>query len=133
MDTGLLYAAALEASGILSAIVPLDGDFVIACNLGVNEAAAGLLFNGLEKVLVIDDEVWMPLFMNAFNGGFMAAWDGGAKALSEAFAAGAEAEFISLENAWGIYPPTLLPAQGNTTVRAGGGDLANIAGRVIQG
>jgi tetratricopeptide (TPR) repeat protein len=129
---GLLFTAALGAAGIPAAIIPLDGDFIVAYSLGVSQARAELLFNGFEKMLVIDDEVWMPLSMNAFNGGFIPAWDGGAAALDEAFAAGTEAEFISLENAWGIYPPAPLPAQGGTTVRAGGGDLAQAANSVIQ-
>ncbi|MDR1410680.1 MAG: tetratricopeptide repeat protein [Spirochaetaceae bacterium] len=131
-DIGLLYAAALEASGIPCAVIPLDGDFVTACYLGVNQAGAGLLFNGLDRVLVIDGEVWMPFSMNAFNEGFMAAWDSGAEALNEVFAAGGGAGFIMLENAWGSYPPAPLPAQGRNAVQAGSGDLAKTAGHVIQ-
>jgi hypothetical protein len=139
-DIGLLYAATLEASGIPSAIIPLDensaeghpDDFIIAYNLDVNEAGAGLLLNGLDKVLVIDGQVWMPLSMNAFNDGFTLAWDGGAQSLNETFAEGREANFIVPENAWAIYPPAPLPAQGGMALRAGDGDLANITGRVIQ-
>jgi tetratricopeptide (TPR) repeat protein len=129
---GLLYAAALEAAGIPAAFVPLGGDFIVAYKLGVNQAAAGLLFNGLERVLVIDDEVWMPLSMNAFNGGFILAWDGGADAQNKAFANGVEADIIMLEHAWGTYPPAPLPAQGGTAVRAGGRELAQTADRAIQ-
>jgi hypothetical protein len=129
-DIGLLYAAALEASGISAALVPLDGDFIVACYLNVNRARAELLFNGLDRVLVIDDGVWMPLSMNAFNEGFIPAWDGGAEALNDFFAKGAETEFIKLEDAWRIYPPAPLPAQG--LVRTGGGDLANITDSVMR-
>jgi tetratricopeptide (TPR) repeat protein len=135
---GLLYAAALETAGIPAAIIPLegsegspDGDFVVAYYLGVNQAEAELLFNGLEKALVIDDEVWMPLSMNAFNEGFTAAWDGAVEALDKAFADGVEANFIMLENAWGTYPPAPLPAQGGA-VRVSGGNLAQAADNVIR-
>jgi hypothetical protein len=138
-DTGLLYAAALEASGISAALIPLEGiedspggDFIVAYNLGINETTAELLFNGLEKALVIDGQVWMPLSMNAFNEGFMAAWDGAVDVLNRMFAEAMELNFIMPENAWGTYPPAPLPAQGGTAVRAGGGDLANITDRVIQ-
>jgi tetratricopeptide (TPR) repeat protein len=130
-DIGLLFAAALEASGIPSAIIPLDGDFAVAYALGVNQAGAGLLFNGPEKVLVIDDMVWMPLSMNAFNDGFMAAWDNGAEALNRCFTDGTEVNFIMPEVAWGTYPSAPLPAQGRA-VRVSGGDLAQTADRVIQ-
>jgi hypothetical protein len=168
-DIGLLYAAALEASGISAALIPLEAgsagdfadvpagdspeapaevpagdsaeappevfppeDFVVACYLGVNQAGAELLFNGLEKVLVVNDEVWLPLSMNAFNEGFMAAWDGGVDALNSRFEQGMDADFIFLETAWGIYPPAPLPAQGGAAVLAGGGDLARTADRAIQ-
>jgi hypothetical protein len=127
-DLGLLYAAALEAAGIPAVIIPLNDDFIVACNLGVSQAGAELLFNSLEKILVIDDQVWLPLSMNAFNGGFMAAWDGGAEVLNAVFTEGGEANFIVLESAWGTYPPAPLPAQGG--IRAGGGELASIADSV---
>ncbi|MDR1104831.1 MAG: hypothetical protein LBL44_00615 [Treponema sp.] len=134
-DIGLLLAAALESSGIPAAFIPLDqgsGDFVIAYYLGINQARAELLFNGFDRVVVIDDQVWMPLSMNAFNNGFMAAWDGGVEALDKVFAGGGEADFIILENAWGIYPPAPLPAQGGALVRVESGDLAKTADSVIQ-
>jgi tetratricopeptide (TPR) repeat protein len=136
-DIGLLWAAALEAAGIPCALIPLEpeqgsGDFVIAFYLAVNQAGAGLLFNGLDRVLVIDGQAWLPLSMNAFNNGFMAAWDGGAEALNTVFAEGREAEFIMPENAWSIYPPALLPAQGSTAVRAGGGELAAVVDSVMR-
>jgi hypothetical protein len=66
-DIGLLYAASLEASGIPAAFVPLDNDFIIACYLDVNQSRADLLFNGLDRVLVIDGDLLMPLSMNSFN------------------------------------------------------------------
>jgi hypothetical protein len=131
-DLGLLYAAVLAASGIPSAIIPLDGDFIVACNLEVSQAGAELLFNSLEKVLVIDGQVWMPLSMNAFNEGFALAWDGAAEALNGLFTNGAEVDFITLETAWGIYPPAPLPAQGGTAVRIGGENLARAMDRAIQ-
>jgi hypothetical protein len=136
-DLGLLYAAALEASGIPVALVPLErdrgsGDFIIACYLAVDQAGASSLFNGLDRVLVIDDHAWLPLSMNAFNNGFIEAWDGGAGALGKVFAEGGEADFIMLENAWGTYPPAPLPAQGSIAVRAGERELAGIADSVIR-
>jgi hypothetical protein len=137
-DMGLLYAAVLEASGIPAAFVPLGnaegapgGDFIIACYLGLNQAEAGLLFSSLDRVLVVDDEAWITLSMDAFNDGFIPAWDGGIEALNGFFAAGGEADFIVLERAWGVYPPAPLPAQG-AAVRVGEGELADIADTVMR-
>jgi hypothetical protein len=130
-DIGLLYAAALEASGIPSAFVPLNDDFIVACYLNVNQARAELLFNDLDRTLVIDDGVWLPLSMNAFNEGFIAAWDGGAETLNKVFAEGGEADFIMPENAWGTYPPAPLPAQ-KVARAAGEADLLQAADSVMR-
>jgi hypothetical protein len=131
-DIGLLYAATLEASGIPSALVPLEDDFIVAFRLGANQAGAGLLFNGLDRVLVIDTELWLPLSMNAFNDGFIAAWDSGAERLNGFFAEGGEVDFIMPENAWGIYPPAPLPALGGAALRGGEGGLADSADSVMR-
>jgi tetratricopeptide (TPR) repeat protein len=98
----------------------------------VNQGQAELLFSGLDKLLVIDGQVWMPLSMSAFNEGFIPAWDGGMEALDKAFAAGREVNFIMPENAWAVYPPAPLPAQGAALLRPGGGELARAAGRAIE-
>ena len=70
--------------------------------------------------------------MNAFNDGFMTAWDGAVDVLNRVFAEGMDVNCIMPESAWAIYPPAPLPAQGGTALRAGGGDLANITDKVIQ-
>ncbi|MDR1319049.1 MAG: hypothetical protein LBJ90_05445 [Treponema sp.] len=131
-DTGLLYAAALEAAGIPSALIPLDNDFIVVYSLEVSQAAAELLFNGLNRVLVIDGGIWIPLSVNAFNDGFTAAWDGDVETLNTVFAEGGEADFIMLETAWGTYPPAPLPAQGAAAVRVNEVNLAQTADRIIQ-
>ncbi|MDR0389009.1 MAG: hypothetical protein LBH73_02980, partial [Spirochaetaceae bacterium] len=131
-DIGLLCLAALEASGIPSAIIPLNDDFIVVCNLEVSQSGAELLFNGPEKALIIDGQAWMPFSMNAFNEGFTAAWDNAVDALNRIFAAGAETDFIMLESAWGIYPPAPLPVQGPTTVRVSELNLAQAADRIME-
>jgi tetratricopeptide (TPR) repeat protein len=50
--------------------------------------------------------------MAKFNDGFMESWKAGAKQLSAVFSAGESVNFISLEDAWSMYPSAPLPAQG---------------------
>jgi hypothetical protein len=111
-DAGLLYAGTLEAAGIQAAVVPLADDFVLAFSLGIGEAEAALLFNGNERLLVINGEVWLPLSMGTFNEGFTGAWNAGVKRLEASFDSGEELDFIILEDAWAVYPPAPLPALG---------------------
>jgi tetratricopeptide (TPR) repeat protein len=115
IDVGLLYAGTLEAAGIRAALIPLDGqagtDFIAAFSLGISEEAAAGQFN-MDTLLVVDGELWLPLSMGKFNDGFMASWKAGAERLDETFKAEEIIDFIILEDAWSLYSPAPLPAQG---------------------
>ncbi|MDR0877710.1 MAG: hypothetical protein LBN21_06630 [Treponema sp.] len=110
-DMGLLMAGLLEGIGIRAAIIPLEDDFITAFSLGVAAAGAESLFNNMSKILVMNDEVWLPLSMADFNHGFINSWEAAAERLGRAFEAGENAAFISLEDAWASYPPAPLPTQ----------------------
>jgi hypothetical protein len=112
LDTGLFFAAVLESAGIPAALIPLEDDFVTLIGLGVTEAGAATLFNGTEKILIVNDEVWLPLSMNALNDGFTAAWNAAAGELNAFFGRAGTVEFIVPENAWEIFPPAPFPALG---------------------
>jgi tetratricopeptide (TPR) repeat protein len=112
VDMGLLYAGALEAAGIRAAVIPLADDFILAFSLNTGEQEAALLFNGNQRLLIVNGEVWLPLSMGTFNEGFTRAWAQGVKRLNGAFDSGEEADFIILEDAWASYPSAPLPALG---------------------
>ncbi|MDR1109012.1 MAG: hypothetical protein LBL19_08265, partial [Spirochaetaceae bacterium] len=63
-DLGLLFAGALEAAGIRAAILPMEGEFVVAFSLDIDENEAGELFYDMGNLLVIDGNVWMPVAMS---------------------------------------------------------------------
>jgi hypothetical protein len=131
VDLGLLYAAALESSSVPAALIPLEDDFIVACGTGVNAEAAETLFNGIDRVLVIEDQVWLPVSMNSFNAGFTAAWDMAVRNLNAASASGAEILFIDLEKIWALYPPAPLQAQG-ALVQLNEARVSQAAGAAIQ-
>jgi hypothetical protein len=131
-DWALLYAACLEASGIGAALVPLDategGGFITAVNLGITEAQAATLFDGLGRLLVIDDTVWLPVSAGALNDGFARAWGEAAEKLAAAVEVEAAVKVIILAGAWAAYPSAPFPALGVriaqadiTALRAGAG------------
>jgi tetratricopeptide (TPR) repeat protein len=109
VDLGLVYANVLESSGIPAAIIPLEDDFIVLYSLGLGQTAAANLFNDMGKLLVTNDEVWMPLSMMNFNNGFMNSWEGGSKRLNLAFEQGESLDFVKFTDAWTAYPPVVPP------------------------
>jgi hypothetical protein len=113
-DIALLYAAVLEGAGIPAAFIKTENDFLVAFSLGVNAKAAETLFNGTDKILIVNDEVWLPLSMNTFNNGFTAAWKQAVAVLNESFNAGKNFDFVIVEEAWATFPPAPMPELGGT-------------------
>jgi tetratricopeptide (TPR) repeat protein len=119
VDIALAYSAALEASGIPSAFVPLADDFITAFSLGITGEEARGFFSGMKNLLIFNDEVWLPLSMAAFDEGFAKSWKAASDRLgritAEEGAKGAareDADFITLRDAWAVYPPVPFPAMG---------------------
>jgi len=144
-DIALLVAGCLESVGIPAAFVQTEDDFMVAVSLNINSSAAETLFssagmNAVGKVLIIDDRVWLPLSMTAYNEGFTAAWTQAVKLLNDNFKAGKTAEFVIVEDAWAIYPPapfsvlplTQLPEQGSRVVRTDTNVAAREVNRAMQ-
>ena len=131
-DLALLFASGLEGVGIPSAFIKTPNDFLVALSLGINMSAAETLFNGTDKILIIDNTVWLPLSMSAFNEGFTAAWTKGAALLNEAFSQGNEVDFVMVEEAWSIYPPAPLPEQGGRIIRTNTEAAAANVNRAMQ-
>jgi hypothetical protein len=131
-DIALLFAGGLESVGIPAAFVQIENDFLVAVSLNVNQSAAETLFNGSGKILIINDRVWLPLSMSAFNEGFTTAWTRGVKALDDNFKAGKAADFVMVEEAWASYPPAPLPEQGGRAVRTDNAAAAREVNRAMQ-
>ena len=104
-DVGILFMAMLESVGIPAAFIPLENDFIVAFNLGVNASRAGTLFDGFDRILVVDDEIWIPLSMAAINEGFINSWYKGIMQIQAMTEAEEYFDFILISDAWQYYPP----------------------------
>jgi len=131
-DIALLFASALEGVGISSAFVDTGNDFLVAVSMGVNTSGAETLFNGIDKILIVNDRVWLPLSMKAYSQGFSAAWTRGATALRESFSDGGSAFFFITDEAWAEYPPALLPVLGRSTVQTDNAAATREVNRAMQ-
>ena len=105
-DIAILFMSMLESVGIDAGFIPLDDDFIVTVNLG--EANTNLLglFNGTDHILVVDDEVWLPLSMKAIGEGFMNSWNKGIAKVNELIENDEDLEFVVLADAWLTYPPS---------------------------
>ena len=111
-DIALLYAASLESVGIPSALVKVGTDYLTAVNLSISQAAAETMFSNFDRILIIDNNCWLPVAMSSFDDGFMASWMRAVVTLNHAFERGEFVEFISTADAWAFYPPAPLPELG---------------------
>jgi hypothetical protein len=131
-DLALLVAGCLESVGIPAAFVQLENDFLVAVSLNANTSGAESLFNGQSRILIVNDRAWLPLSMSAFNDGFTAAWNRGARVLNDTFKAGNQADFVMVEDAWSVYPPAPLPEQGGRVLSTDTAAAAREVNRVMQ-
>jgi hypothetical protein len=132
-DAALLYMALLEAGGIHTALIPTpdkdSGDhFVLIFNTGMSEKAAAVQFNGEDRLLVIDNKVWIPVGMSAADS-FDDAWTQGVIDLNSLTG---DLTPIELSDAWQKFPPAPFPALGHITL-PGKADAKQAADTVIDG
>ncbi|MCL2758961.1 MAG: hypothetical protein FWD22_01980 [Treponema sp.] len=130
-DLAILFAAGLESVGIQSAFIQTDDDLLVAVSLDTTQRGAETLFNGLSRILVVDDNAWLPLSMKSFNNGFTAAWTQGASIITRAFESDG-ADFVTMEYAWGVYPPAPLPEQGRNVLHTDAAAATREVNRVYQ-
>jgi len=121
-DLALLFAGCLEGVGISSALISVGSEssvneLLVAVSLDINASQAETLFNGTDKILIIDGNVWLPLSMSALDQGFMASWNRGDSVLNSVFASGGFAEFVVIRHAWENFPPAPLFELGRSGIR----------------
>ncbi len=110
-DLAILYNALLEAVGIETAFVTVPGHIYSAFDLEMWPEDAERTFGSLENLILKDDAVWVPVEITALRGGFINAWEIGARQWREYSRTG-EAEIHLTRGAWQIYPPVASPGDG---------------------
>ena len=105
-DIAILYMSMLQSVGIDAAFIPLDDDFIVAINLGEATSSLLSLFNDESRILVVDDQVWLPVSIKAMNEGFVNSWLKGIEKVNALIDAEEDLSFIVLSDAWQYYPPS---------------------------
>ena len=134
-DAALLFVAALEAAGIRSAMVILpNGEIISAVNLGIgpDDAVTAALFNGPDKLLITDNDVWLPVAMSRLGDGFSAAWQEAIERIDGLISSGQSAEMIIIQEAWESYPPVAFPALGTRLILPDSDTVNTSSDAVVQ-
>lgn len=123
-DVGILFMALLQSVGIDASFITTNDDFIVLFNTGVNASKAGSLFDGFDRVLVFDNEIWIPLSMANLNEGFVNSWYSAVVRVQQANETGEEIGFVNLTEAWSYYPPAGFTSGEHVEVNTSESDLA---------
>ncbi len=104
-DTGILFMAMLASVGVDTGFIPMSDDFIVLVNLKLEPSKVGTLFDGSDRVLILDDSVMIPVSMSTLREGFVNSWYNALVRIMGAAGAGEDVTFYSLSDAWQYYPP----------------------------
>ncbi len=108
-DLTLLDCALLEAVGVETAMITVPGHIFMAFSTGMTREQAGSWFSRpADLVYAEDGGAWIPVEVTELSGGFLKAWELGARQWRDASASGS-ASFIPVHEAWMDYEPVGLP------------------------
>ena len=96
----ILYAALLESVGIETAFITVPGHILAAVALPMTPEEAERTFSRLDRFIVSQGRVFIPVEATIFGKGFNAAWAEGARQWR---LAGTEARLIPVREAWKDY------------------------------
>lgn len=127
-DLSILYAALLESVGIETAFITVPGHILAAVALPLTPEEAERTFSRLDRFIVSQGRVFIPVEATIFGKGFNAAWAEGARQWR---LAGTEARLIPVREAWKDYeavglrdaPPSLAYPGSRAVVASYKGEL----------
>ena len=107
-DLSILFCSLFEAVGIRTAFITIPGHIYMAFDSGMTKEQAEETLETLNNVIVLDDQVWVPLEITLTDEGFYKAHRVGAREWRVANAQG-KAALYKMEDSWKIYQPISAP------------------------
>lgn len=107
-DLSILYSSLLESVGIETAFVTMPGHLFLAFSVDMTPEEGRKNFLRAEDLIFKDGKSWIPVEITEIDGGFLKAWQIGAKQWREASAREQEG-FFPIHEAWKLYEPVGLP------------------------
>jgi len=103
-DFSALYASMFEAIGLETAFITIPGHIYMAVALSLNPVDARASFTHKDDLIIKDNKVWLPIEITLRDGGFVKAWQLGAKEWRENLAKN-QAVLYPVREAWKVYEP----------------------------
>ncbi len=107
-DLSILFSALLESVGIETAFIILPEHIFVAFSLDINPTEARKIYLRDDEVIFWGEKTWIPVEITEIKGGFIQAWQTGAKEWREVVAKGEEG-FFPVHEAWKLFEPVGLP------------------------
>ena len=114
-DLSILYSSLLEAAGIETAFVTTPGHIFVAFNLKMHPDDARKSFLYPDELIFREGKTWLPVEITVRGGGFLKAWQAGAKEWRENEPKDL-AGFFPMHEAWTLYEPVGFPGTVNITL-----------------
>jgi hypothetical protein len=114
-DLSILYCALLESVGVETAFITVPGHIYAAFALKGSEEDARRGFVNANDLIWRDGRVWVPVEVTERAGGFVKAWETGARTWREHSSA-RTAAILPVHAAWALYEPVGLPGGGEADV-----------------
>lgn len=103
-DFSALYASMFEALGLQTAFITIPGHIYMAVALSISPDDARASFTHKDDLIIRDNTVWLPIEITLREGGFVKAWQLGAKEWRENLAKN-QAVLYPVREAWKVYEP----------------------------
>jgi tetratricopeptide (TPR) repeat protein len=110
-DLSILYSALLGSLGVEAAFITIPGHIFVAFALDLSPDEARKGFLNPDELIFKESKVWIPVEVTELDGGFLAAWQTGAREWKENAEKG-QTGFFPLFEAWKLYEPVGLPPGG---------------------
>jgi len=101
-DLSILYCALLESVGVETAFITIPGHIYMAFSLDMNPEEARKAFLHPDDLIFNQEKGWIPIEVTQREGGFLKAWDSGAKEWRENKKKG-QATFYPIHDCWKTY------------------------------
>jgi tetratricopeptide (TPR) repeat protein len=111
-DLSVLYNSLLQSVAIDTAFITVPGHIYIAFSIDMTPAEARKAFQRVDDLIFLSDSTWIPLEITDRSGGFVQAWQTGAREWRES-SSRQQAYFFEVRNGWKTYEPVGLPGQGS--------------------